>query len=84
MKATTQSPHAVPTKTPHADAPVTERGKAASGCAADERCALIAQAAYLRAEKRGFAPGAEMDDWLAAEIEVDQKLNNAQPTAAAS
>ena len=29
----------------------------------------IATAAYYRAEKRGFAPGAELDDWLEAERE---------------
>jgi hypothetical protein len=29
----------------------------------------IAYAAYLRAERRGFAPGQEIDDWLAAEAE---------------
>jgi hypothetical protein len=29
----------------------------------------IAVAAYFRAEKRGFAPGNEMDDWLRAEAE---------------
>ncbi len=29
----------------------------------------IAHAAYLRAEGRGFAPGQEVDDWLAAEAE---------------
>jgi 7,8-dihydro-6-hydroxymethylpterin-pyrophosphokinase len=27
----------------------------------------VAQAAYLIAEARGFLPGAELDDWLAAE-----------------
>lgn len=27
----------------------------------------VAQAAHLIAEARGFAPGAELDDWLAAE-----------------
>ena len=31
---------------------------------------LIAEAAYYRAERRGFAPGGEVDDWLAAEAEV--------------
>lgn len=31
---------------------------------------LIAQAAYFRAERRGFIPGNELDDWLAAEAEV--------------
>jgi hypothetical protein len=39
-----------------------------------QRAALIAKAAYYRAEKRGFAPGHEAEDWLAAESEVDAKL----------
>jgi hypothetical protein len=30
----------------------------------------IAKAAYYRAEKRGFAPGYEEQDWKAAEAEV--------------
>lgn len=30
----------------------------------------IAEAAYYRAEKRGFVPGYEMEDWLEAEKEV--------------
>ena len=38
------------------------------------RSALIAEAAYFRAEKRGFAPGHEHEDWLAAEAEVDARL----------
>jgi hypothetical protein len=32
--------------------------------------ARIAEAAYYRAERRGFAPGGEIEDWLAAEAEV--------------
>ena len=32
---------------------------------------MIERAAYLRAEQRGFAPGFEVDDWLAAEADVD-------------
>jgi hypothetical protein len=35
------------------------------------REALIAIAAYYRAEKRGFRRGHETEDWLAAEREVD-------------
>jgi Protein of unknown function (DUF2934) len=31
----------------------------------------VADAAYFRAERRGFAPGFEVEDWLAAEAEVD-------------
>jgi Protein of unknown function (DUF2934) len=38
------------------------------------RRAMIAQAAYLRAERRGFACGGEVEDWLAAEAEVDALL----------
>ena len=41
---------------------------------AEDRRAMIAEAAYLRAERRGFAPGQEAEDWLAAEIEVDALL----------
>lgn len=39
--------------------------------APDERCRRVAEAAYFRAERRGFAPGCELDDWLMAEQEVD-------------
>jgi Protein of unknown function (DUF2934) len=35
------------------------------------REALIATAAYYRAQKRGFQPGHEVEDWLAAEREID-------------
>ena len=35
---------------------------------------MVAEAAYLRAEKRHFATGGETDDWLAAEAEVDARL----------
>ena len=43
----------------------------------EKRAALIAEAAYYRAEKRGFAPGHAAQDWLAAEAEVDAKLLHA-------
>ncbi|MDT8384734.1 MAG: DUF2934 domain-containing protein [Gammaproteobacteria bacterium] len=32
----------------------------------------VAEAAYFRAEKRGFAPGHEMQDWLEAESEINR------------
>jgi hypothetical protein len=44
----------------------------------EQRHAMIAEAAYYRAERRGFAPGAELQDWLAAEAEIDHAL--AEPT----
>jgi hypothetical protein len=40
----------------------------------EDRRRLIAEAAYFRAERRGFQPGQELEDWLAAEIEVDTLL----------
>ena len=42
----------------------------------DSREARIAERAYWRAERRGFAPGGEIDDWLAAEREVDTDSQN--------
>ncbi|CAL1240210.1 DUF2934 domain-containing protein [Candidatus Methylocalor cossyra] len=30
----------------------------------------IAEAAYYKAERRGFEPGHEIEDWLAAEAEI--------------
>lgn len=40
----------------------------------DERHRMIAEAAYFRAAGRGFAPGGELEDWLAAQREVDALL----------
>jgi hypothetical protein len=42
--------------------------------AAEARRAMIAERAYLRAEKRGFTSGHETEDWLAAEVEIDLLL----------
>ena len=41
---------------------------------AEERLKMIAVAAYLKAEKRGFAAGYELDDWNEAEKEIDASL----------
>lgn len=42
---------------------------------ADMQRALIAEAAYYRAEKRDFAPGNERQDWFEAEAEIMAMLN---------
>jgi len=39
-----------------------------------DRRASIAAMAYEMAARRGFAPGRELDDWLAAENEVDARF----------
>ena len=38
----------------------------------------IAEAAYYRAERRGFEPGLEAEDWLAAEAEIQASLRGRQ------
>jgi len=39
-----------------------------------EMMEMISQAAYYRAEKRGFQPGLEAEDWEQAEAEVRARL----------
>lgn len=38
----------------------------------EERARMIAEAAFFRAERRGFVPGGELDDWLQAEREIER------------
>lgn len=45
----------------------------------ESREARIAEAAYWRAERRGFTAGQELDDWLAAEKEVDRDVASRKP-----
>jgi hypothetical protein len=37
-----------------------------------QRHALIAEAAYYRAEQRRFEPGHELEDWLDAELDIER------------
>ena len=39
-----------------------------------DRESMVAVTAYCLAEQRGFEPGHEVEDWLVAEVEVDQRL----------
>jgi hypothetical protein len=45
-----------------------------NGIDADIRRQLVAAEAYFLAERRGFAAGSELDDWIAAEAAVDSRL----------
>ncbi|HTY92668.1 MAG TPA: DUF2934 domain-containing protein [Steroidobacteraceae bacterium] len=81
MESTSHSlqDHAIPLADLFESAPVHPSHEAANGaCHAFEmyeaRNAKVREAAYLRAQARGFAPGHELDDWLAAEHEVDACL----------
>ncbi len=40
----------------------------------DERRHMVAEAAYFRAEKRGFCEGDVQQDWLDAEAEIKARL----------
>jgi hypothetical protein len=40
----------------------------------DERRRMVAEAAYYRAQQRGFSAGGEVDDWLTAEREISRLL----------
>ena len=40
------------------------------------RLECIATAAYYKAAGRGFTPGGEMDDWLAAEMEFEASVRS--------
>lgn len=54
----------------HRDADVVQMATAMAEARAAECQVKVATAAYFLAEKRGFEPGHELDDWLAAEAEV--------------
>ena len=51
---------------------------------ASERLKLVEIEAYLRAERRNFEPGHEVEDWLAAEGEIDARLAHARKLAGVS
>ena len=51
-------------------------GPSIRGISSEEKFQLIAEAAYFRSEKRSFTPGYEVEDWLAAEAEVETKLSD--------
>jgi hypothetical protein len=42
----------------------------------DKFLELVAERAYLKAEKRGFVAGHELEDWLEAEQEVSNQCHN--------
>jgi hypothetical protein len=44
----------------------------------DVRRQLVAAEAYFLAERRGFAAGSELADWVAAEMAVDSRLEQMQ------
>jgi hypothetical protein len=72
-KTAKPKPMAEATKTPPAKAKRTKKPVPAL----QERQVWIATAAYHRAEKRGFAAGYEVQDWLDAEAEINALVGEA-------
>lgn len=67
--AARKAPPASPAQTPRQE--IRPSASFKEPLTGEARYRWIAHAAYLRAEKRGFAPGHEIDDWLAAEAEFE-------------
>ncbi|MBM3392498.1 MAG: DUF2934 domain-containing protein [Betaproteobacteria bacterium] len=42
----------------------------------EDRRRFIAEAAYFKAEKRGFSEGGDLADWIEAEAEIDALLDS--------
>jgi hypothetical protein len=49
----------------------------------EQREAMIREAAYYRCLQRGFAPGHDLEDWLAAEAELEHGTPAPQPAGSA-
>ncbi len=89
---TASTSQASPEKSPAARKPKAPRAKPVTAPATltrleiseDVRRGMIAEAAYLRAERRGFTggPEKEREDWLAAEAAVDALLQGGHGSSA--
>jgi len=71
------SKQAAPRKTARPKKTATTGPGGSSSVSRDE---MVRMAAYFRAERRGFAAGNDLEDWLAAEAEVAALIK--APTAA--
>jgi hypothetical protein len=70
--ASNQATTETSTVPPSADAMLTQAGAASTDPA--QRHVMIAEAAFYIAQSRGFTPSQELDDWLAAEREIERRL----------
>jgi hypothetical protein len=73
--ARASAPIAVPDPLIAAPADAVEEAHAVAALVPPEvRAQMIAEAAYYRAEARGFEPGWDLEDWLEAEAQIDRLL----------
>lgn len=71
-----------PTDAAHTSMPTmlaSESSPVSAGSDGAARHELVAVEAYFLAERRGFTPGCELNDWLAAEGIVEDRLREASP-----
>lgn len=54
--------------------PARTRARKSAGVPPEQRRHYIEMAAYYIAERRGFAPGDPLKDWVQAEAEIDRLL----------
>lgn len=57
-----------------ASKPARPRAKKPAGVAPEQRRNYVEVAAYHIAERRGFAPGNPLEDWVQAEAEIDRLI----------
>jgi hypothetical protein len=85
LKEKAPPPPALKEKAPQQPAPkerpLEEKGVSLQNLArvsAEQRLAMIREAAYFKAEARNFAPGNDDQDWADAEREIDELLAKAR------
>lgn len=54
--------------------PKASAKKSSQNVTPEQRYMMICEAAYFRAERRGFSPENEIQDWLDAEAEINRLL----------
>jgi len=73
-----------PIKRAAKDAPVARppaprsrsKTRRAGSISPEDRNRYVAEAAYFKAERRGFVEGCELADWIEAEAEIDALLDS--------
>ncbi|SFD91977.1 DUF2934 domain-containing protein [Nitrosomonas sp. Nm166] len=58
--------------------PVNQKSNSDVTSTPEQREAMIREAAYHRYAKRGYIPGHDLDDWLAAEAELEHRMPESQ------
>ncbi|WP_097459752.1 DUF2934 domain-containing protein [Mangrovitalea sediminis] len=73
-KKTAAKTTATSRKAPAKGSAAATKARPAANVTAEQRWRMIADAAFYRAERRGFSPGGEVNDWLEAEAEIEALL----------